>query len=174
MTDNSSFPILCRLCQVEQLICTAVALSYRVMSFSLLALPDLLSLPPLFFLIVAAKLAYNFLKGNVKSLSYPPGPKPKFLIGNALDFPKGDAGRVFADWGKKYNSTLWPSMIARDSPLIISGDILYASAFGNHVVVINSLKVAEEIFERRAKLYNDRPVIPIVEVCVFFFYYTCH
>lgn len=54
--------------------------------------------------------------------------------------------------------------------LIIPGDILHASAFGNHVVVINSLKMAEEIFERRAKLYNDRPVIPIVKVYVFAFY----
>lgn len=145
------------------------------MGYFLLALPGLSFLPSLFFFIVAAKLAYDLLKRNVKSLSYPPGPKPKFLIGNALDFPKGDAGRVFAEWGKRYNSTLLPSIIARDSPLtlIISGDILHAGAFGNHVVVINSFKIAEEIFERRAKLYNDRPVIPIVEVCVFLVYYTC-
>jgi len=44
------------------------------------------------------------------------------------------------------------------------GDILHASAFGNHVIVINSLKMAEEVFERRAQLYSDRPVIPVVEV----------
>jgi len=49
----------------------------------------------------------------------------------------------------------------------MTGDILHASAFGNHVVVINSLKMAEEIFERRAQLYSDRPVIPIVEVYAF-------
>ena len=49
----------------------------------------------------------------------------------------------------------------------MAGDILHASAFGNHVVVINSLKMAEEIFERRAQLYSDRPVIPIVEVYAF-------
>ena len=47
------------------------------------------------------------------------------------------------------------------------GDIIHASAFGNHVVVINSLKMAEEIFERRAQLYSDRPAIPVVEVCAF-------
>ena len=46
----------------------------------------------------------------------------------------------------------------------MAGDILHASAFGSHVVVINSLKMAEELFERRAQLYSDRPVIPIVEV----------
>ena len=41
---------------------------------------------------------------------------------------------------------------------------MHASAFGNHIVVINSLKLAEELFEGRAQLYNDRPVIPIVEL----------
>jgi hypothetical protein len=46
----------------------------------------------------------------------------------------------------------------------MTGDILHISAFGNHVVVINSLKMAEELFERRAQLYSDRPAIPIVEV----------
>jgi hypothetical protein len=109
-------------------------------------------------------LAYDLSKRK-GSLPYPPGPKPKLLIGNALDFPKGDAGRVFAEWGKRYNSAVYLSVILGDALLNHTvGDILHASAFGNHVVVINSLKLAEEIFERRARLYNDRPVIPIVEV----------
>jgi hypothetical protein len=41
---------------------------------------------------------------------------------------------------------------------------VHGSAFGNHVVVINSLKMAEELFERRAQLYSDRPVIPIAKL----------
>ena len=59
-----------------------------------------------FIIIVAAKLAYKSSKRKARSLPFPPGPTPKFLIGNALDFPKGNAGRVFAEWGKKYNSAL--------------------------------------------------------------------
>ena len=68
--------------------------------------------------IVAAKLVDNFLKRNARphSLSYPPGPKPKFLIGNALDFPKDNARRVFAEWGRKYNSAfgLRPLLVTSD------------------------------------------------------------
>ena len=59
-----------------------------------------------FIIIVAAKLAYKSSKRRARSLQFPPGPKPKFFIGNALDFPKGNAGRVFAEWGKKYNSAV--------------------------------------------------------------------
>jgi hypothetical protein len=81
------------------------------MVFSLL---DLSSFSVALLCVVAAKLAYDLSKRNARSLQYPPGPKPKFLIGNALDFPKGNAGQVFAEWGKKYNSTVLPSMIASD------------------------------------------------------------
>jgi hypothetical protein len=70
---------------------------------------ELSVLPSFFFVafisILATKLAYNLLKRNARPLQYPPGPKPKFLIGNALDFPK-DVGQVFAEWGKKYNSVV--------------------------------------------------------------------
>jgi hypothetical protein len=76
------------------------------MGFLVLALPDLSLFSGTFLFIVAAKLVYDLLERHTRSnsLSYPPGPKPKFLIGNALDFPKDNARRVFAEWGRKYNS----------------------------------------------------------------------
>jgi len=64
-----------------------------------------------FITVVATKLGYDLLKRNARLLQYPPGPKPKFLIGNALDFPK-DGGQVFAEWGKKFNSMVWLSVIS--------------------------------------------------------------
>lgn len=49
------------------------------------------------------------------------------------------------------------------------GGLLFAGAFGLDVVVINDIKIAEDLLERRAKLYNDRPQIPVVGLYVFFF-----
>jgi len=87
------------------------------MGFFVLALPDLSAFSlALLVLLVTANLAYRMLKRNAR-LQYPPGPKPKFLIGNALDFPKSDSARVFAEWGKNYNSAICPSMIASNSCL---------------------------------------------------------
>ncbi|KAF4619935.1 hypothetical protein D9613_004662 [Agrocybe pediades] len=78
---------------------------------------------------------------------YPPGPKPKLLIGNALDIPSVNSSHVFLDWEKKYNS-----------------NILHAEAFGNHILVLNSLENADELLERRSKIYSDRPRIPLVKI----------
>ena len=103
---------------------------------------------------MTARLAYGLLKRNASPLQSP----TKFLIG-----PKGNA---VAEWGKKYNSVVSPSMIPSDSCLKLGDIVIHATAseFGMHVVTINSLKMAEEIFEQRAQLYSDRPMIPIVEV----------
>ncbi len=32
------------------------------------------------------------------------------------------------------------------------------------MVVINSRKIAEDLLEKRAKIYNDRPEIPILDM----------
>ena len=45
-----------------------------------------------------------------------------------------------------------------------TGDILHACAFGVHVVIINSRKIAEDLFEKRANIYNDRPELPVIKV----------
>ncbi len=114
-------------------------------------------------LTFAANLTYDVLKRNAKAwLPYPPGPKPKFLIGNALDFPKGEAGRIFTDWG----NSAFSFPVERGCGVQkknLTGDILHASAFGQHMVVINNRKIAEDLFEKRAKIYNDRPEIPMIK-----------
>ena len=56
------------------------------------------------FAILVAKLALNVRNNGRKQLPYPPGPKPKFLIGNALDIPSGESSRTFAGWGKRFKS----------------------------------------------------------------------
>ncbi|KAF8953632.1 hypothetical protein BDZ97DRAFT_1608491, partial [Flammula alnicola] len=88
---------------------------------------------------VILKNAFTRWIANANRAPFPPGPKPKVLIGNMLDFPYRDASIHYVEWGKKYNS-----------------DILHASSLGNHFVVLNSLTDAEELLERRARIYSDR------------------
>jgi hypothetical protein len=41
------------------------------------------------------------------------------------------------------------------------GNIIHASAFGSHVIVLNSFEDAEELLEKRAVIYSDRPEFPV-------------
>ncbi|KDR69747.1 hypothetical protein GALMADRAFT_128336 [Galerina marginata CBS 339.88] len=95
---------------------------------------------------LAGKLAIILVSGR-RHAPYPPGPKPKSLIGNMFDFPMSKAAQTYAEWGKKYNS-----------------DLVHAVVLGNHVVVVNTLTDADELFDRRAGKYSDRPVPAVVKL----------
>jgi hypothetical protein len=45
---------------------------------------------------------------------------------------------------------------------IYPGDIVHAQAFGNHILILNSVKVAMELLEKRARIYSDRPALPMI------------
>ncbi|KAJ7675686.1 cytochrome P450 [Mycena polygramma] len=108
-----------------------------------------------FILLVGAWLAKRYRATS--RLPFPPGPKPRFLTGNLRDLPIAQPWITYTEWGKQYD---------------LSGDIVHASAFGSHVLVVNSSKVAVELFERRARIYSDRPDIAMLPLMGWDFNFT--
>ncbi|KAF8973003.1 cytochrome P450 [Flammula alnicola] len=94
---------------------------------------------PLLLSLIVLKVVQSFKTGR-KDGALPPGPKPMPLIGNLLDIPATNAAETYIEWGKKYNS-----------------DLLFASALGNNMLIINKRSDADELFEKQAKIYSDRP-----------------
>ncbi|KAF7348412.1 Cytochrome P450 [Mycena sanguinolenta] len=77
---------------------------------------------------------------------FPPGPRPKFLVGNFFDIPSEQPWLTYTEWGKKY------------------GDVVHVQVFGNHILILNSVKAATELLEKRAILYSDRPTVPMISL----------
>ncbi|KAG1817246.1 cytochrome P450 [Suillus subaureus] len=75
--------------------------------------------------------------------SYPPGPPGWPLIGNILDMPHTKPWLTFAMWGKKY------------------GNISHIEIMGQHIVVLNSVKAAMDMLDKKSTLYSDRPIFPV-------------
>ncbi|KAF7374571.1 O-methylsterigmatocystin oxidoreductase [Mycena sanguinolenta] len=82
-----------------------------------------------------------------RPLPFPPGPSPYPIIGNLCDIPTKLPWVTYRKWGIQYGS-----------------DIVHASALGQHIVIVNSVKAAVEILEKRGDLYSDRPVLTMVEL----------
>ncbi|KAG2104686.1 cytochrome P450 [Suillus discolor] len=74
---------------------------------------------------------------------YPPGPRGWPLIGNILDIPHIKPWLTFSAWGQKY------------------GDITHIRVLGRHIIVLNSVKTAVEMMDRKSIVYSDRPVLPM-------------
>ncbi|KDQ55455.1 hypothetical protein JAAARDRAFT_180898 [Jaapia argillacea MUCL 33604] len=92
-------------------------------------------------LLIVFLLSWSYFarkRGNTRGLPYPPGPKQLPIIGNARDIPQQSPWLTYTEWGKKY------------------GDIMHVQAFGSHVVIVNSERVAVDLFEKRSKIYSDR------------------
>ncbi|KAF9054743.1 cytochrome P450 [Panaeolus papilionaceus] len=105
-----------------------------------------LSLAAISVLILVRLLAKRLLSPPLER-PFPPGPKPRFLIGNTLDIPLADPSKVYYGWSKIYNSSM-----------------IHFEALGNRFIVLNSCEDADELLENRARLYSDRPIMPTVDL----------
>jgi len=47
---------------------------------------------------------------------------------------------------------------------MIKGELVHASTFGQHIIIVNSVKTANELFEKRSHIYSDRPSVAMVEL----------
>ncbi|KAF9485763.1 cytochrome P450 [Pholiota conissans] len=101
------------------------------------------------FLTVILKRIASWIR-PAGPLPYPPGPKPKPIVGNMFDIPTSNMIQEYVRWGDKYKSK-----------------ILHASSLGNHVVILNSLEDAEELLDRRASNYSNRMELPMVKLLGF-------
>ncbi|KAJ6544007.1 cytochrome P450 [Mycena capillaripes] len=73
-----------------------------------------------------------------------PGPRGLPFIGNIHQLPKENVWKVYSDWGTKY------------------GGIFAFKVFSRQIVVINSISIAAELMDKRARLYSDRPDIALI------------
>jgi len=93
--------------------------------------------------LVVARFAYIQLSGKKRSLPYPPGPKPLPLLGNLLQLPSKNKEKILTEWGKTY------------------GDVIYARFLQTPVLIINSLKAAQDLLDKKSSKYSDRPQISL-------------
>jgi cytochrome P450 len=96
--------------------------------------------------LLTYKTAHFFLdrKRNPSRLPLPPGPKGYPIIGNVLNMPAKHQWRTYAEWAKVY------------------GDVFSFEVLGQRIMVLNSLEVAQDLFEKRSANYSDRPRMPMM------------
>ncbi|KAF7299009.1 Cytochrome P450 [Mycena indigotica] len=88
----------------------------------------------------------NKLLNSKTNLPYPPGPRPLPILGNSRQIPASSPWFTYHEWAQQY------------------GPIVHLKAIGEHILVINSAKVADDLLEKRSNIYSDRPDIPMIQL----------
>jgi hypothetical protein len=109
-----------------------------------------------------------------RGLPYPPGPRPLPLIGNLFDIPKEFSWLTYTQLSKKYGMIYFAVRVRWQLTEGITGDIISLRAFGQVIVVLNSIKVNKDLLEGRPDIYSDRPVIPIFGMYVSLSWASTH
>ncbi|KAF8516538.1 putative CyP450 monooxygenase [Hysterangium stoloniferum] len=79
-----------------------------------------------------------------RGLKLPPGPPGNLLVGNVADLPAFNEWKTYGKWAKEY------------------GDLVYLRVLGTSILFVNSNNMAQELFEKRSKIYSDRPALTML------------
>lgn len=82
---------------------------------------------------------FSMKKSEGAPFTLPPGPKGYPLVGNVYDIPNNFPWLKYAEWKQQY------------------GDIVSFTVFGKTTIVLNSLKVALELLDKRSSNFSGRP-----------------
>ncbi|KXN85014.1 O-methylsterigmatocystin oxidoreductase [Leucoagaricus sp. SymC.cos] len=85
-----------------------------------------------------------------RHLRLPPGLPGKWpFVGNAFALPREYAHVFYKELGKKLGTK-----------------IIYLEAFGRPIIVINDMKVAQDLLDKRSSIYSSRPELPMLREVV--------
>ncbi|KAI9467400.1 cytochrome P450 [Lactarius psammicola] len=90
-------------------------------------------------------LTLFIMRANKRRLPYPPGPKSFPVVGNLFSMPSREEWITYRKWSEESGS-----------------DVIHANVIGSHIIILNSMKAANELLEKRSSIYSDRP--PLVAI----------
>ncbi|KAI5121763.1 hypothetical protein M0805_009574 [Coniferiporia weirii] len=103
-------------------------------------------------LIIATFL---YLRRRSYRLSYPPGPKGVPLLGVALEHPKTEYWKTYAEWERQCGRKISPG--EKEGERGQNEGIISFHVLGRRIIVLNNARVAEEMLDQLSAIYSDRP-----------------
>ncbi|KAL4923087.1 cytochrome P450 [Aspergillus undulatus] len=108
----------------------------------------------MYLVLVVAGLASLYLVGLLFSrsssrASLPPGPKPLPIVGNVRDMPA-------------FGSPDWAHWLEHKA---LYGPISTVSVLGQRLIILNDVRLAFELLEKKSVIYSDRPKLPFASLC---------
>lgn len=112
------------------------------------------------WIVALSALIVYYLGRTSRAMPLPPGPPGALpFIGHLLTLPQSHEWLTYQRWSEELGKTLYARRARANAPL--GSDVICLKVLGKHIIIINSLKGATELFEGKASIYSDRFVIYI-------------
>lgn len=98
-------------------------------------------------LSIVVYTAASIQRRNSSRLPLPPGPPGEPILGHLRVVPTDNPEYAYAEWSKAYNS-----------------DVISVNILGQSVIVLNSVRAAVDLLDKRGSNYCDRPRFVLFEV----------
>ena len=125
---------------------------------SIMLMPAILVTGALLFTLAGLALQRNYRKA--KGYPFPPGPCRVPVIGNLFDMPRRMAWLSFSAMSQEYGEygiyTTYTYTLTDQSHDALEGDLVYFKVLNQDIVVISSLRIINDLFNKRGEVYSDR------------------
>lgn len=109
-------------------------------------------------ILLSALLVISISKGLRRFSRYPPGPPGYPFIGHTVSVLKKEPYKVLARWGETYGACdPIVKQNAMTPPNAAPGPLMFLRVLRKPIVVINSMEVADDLFNKRSGAFADRP-----------------
>lgn len=129
---------------------------------SILGLPSSVAAVVFVAALVVAYQALSLLRRRPARL--PPGPPALPLLGNILEVIQRSSWVKFREYKDTYGEHSVHQSNASCCCLMVfpAGDLVFFQGFSNKVLVLNSMSAIDDLLEKRANIYSDRPLLTAV------------
>ncbi|KAH9164504.1 cytochrome P450 [Lactarius sanguifluus] len=86
------------------------------------------------------------MRASKRRLRYPPGPRRLPIIGNLFSIPSQEAWVTYRKWSEEFAS-----------------DVIHVDVMGAHTFILNSMKSASDLLDKRSSMYSDRPRLTVMQ-----------
>ena len=96
------------------------------------------------------------VRAGKRRLPYPPGPKRLPVVGNLFNMPSQEEWVTYRKWSEQLGvrSRRLPLVPAKGA--LSGSDVIHVDVMGSHIIILNSMKAAKELLEKRSSIYSDR------------------